>query len=68
MDNGAGSERVRWRSHLYRRRGDHAVIADSVLVVDFCYGYSHYFCHSQPGNPIGSPDNGPDSIILVRGI
>ncbi len=34
MNNGAVSERVRWRSRLYRRRGDPAVVADCVLLCD----------------------------------
>ena len=67
-NNGAVSERVRCRSHLYRRWGDPAVVADSILVVDFCYRSSRYFGHSQSGNPIDSPDNGPDPIVLVRGV
>jgi hypothetical protein len=57
-------EAVRW----YRRWGDPAVVADSILVVDCGYRSSRYFGHSQSGNPIDSPDNGPDPIVLVRGV
>ena len=32
MNNGAVSERVRWRSRLYRRWGDPAVVANCVIL------------------------------------
>ena len=68
MNNGAVSERVRWRLRLHRRRGDPAVVVDCVLVVHVFYRSSRYSCYSQSGNPTVSRDSRREPIVLVRGV
>ena len=44
------------------------LLLPTFFVVDFCYHFSPCSRHPRSGDPIGSPGDQPEPIVLVRGV